>query len=123
MELYSTKYHSVDISQYKFLITGGAGFIGSNIAEYLIKHKAGHVTVLDNLSNGYFENISKFINYENFTFLEGDITDYNTCDSAIKNADYVLHQAALGSVPRSIKDPLKSNDVNIKGHLNILESV
>ena len=56
MELYSTKYHSVDISQYKFLITGGAGFIGSNIAEYLIKHKAGHVTVLDNLSNGYFEN-------------------------------------------------------------------
>jgi UDP-N-acetylglucosamine/UDP-N-acetylgalactosamine 4-epimerase len=123
MELYSTKYHNVDISQYKFLITGGAGFIGSNIAEYLIKHKAGHVTVLDNLSNGYFENISKFINYENFTFLEGDITDYNTCDSAIKNADYVLHQAALGSVPRSIKDPLKSNDVNIKGHLNILESV
>jgi len=123
MELYTTKYHDIDISQSKFLITGGAGFIGSNIVQYLIKHNAGHVTVIDNLSNGYFQNISKFMNYENFTFLEGDIRDYATCDSIIKKVDYVLHQAALGSVPRSIKDPLTSNDVNIKGHLNILESV
>lgn len=123
MTLYNTNYHKIDISKYKFLITGGAGFIGSNIVEYLIKYKAGHVTVLDNLSNGYFENISKFTNCDNFTFIEGDIRDYSTCDAAIKSVDYVLHQAALGSVPRSIEDPLNSNDVNIKGHLNILESV
>ena len=123
MGLYNTAFHDKDLSKYKFLVTGGAGFIGSNLVEYLIKYKAGQVIVLDNLSNGYYKNISKFVKLSNFTFIDGDIRNMSVCKSAIENVDYVLHQAALGSVPRSIKDPLTSNEVNIKGHLNILESV
>ena len=123
MELYNTAFHDKDLSKYKFLVTGGAGFIGSNLVEYLIKYKAGHVIVLDNLSNGYYENISKFIKLSNFTFINGDIRNMSVCESAIENVDFVLHQAALGSVPRSIEDPLTSNEVNVKGHLNMLQSV
>lgn len=118
--IYNIKYHKVDLSNYKFLITGGAGFIGSNLVEYLLKFGAGHVRVLDNLSNGYFENIKDFLDLPNFEFIEGDITDYNTCVRSVEGMDFISHQAALGSVPRSISDPLNTNHVNISGFLNML---
>lgn len=121
--LYNTTYHTEDLSKYKFLITGGAGFIGSNIVEYLLKYNAGHVRVLDNLSNGYIENIQDFMALPNFEFIEGDIRNLETCKKAIDGMDYISHQAALGSVPRSISDPISSNQVNIDGFLNILYSV
>ena len=119
-QLYNIKYHTDDLSKFTFLITGGAGFIGSNIVEYLLRYNAGHVRVLDNLSNGYFENIKNFIGLPNFEFIEGDIRDLETCKNAIKGIDFISHQAALGSVPRSVIDPINSNDVNISGFLNIL---
>lgn len=119
-KLYNTPYHSIDLSQYKFLITGGAGFIGSNIVEYLLKFGAGHVRVLDNLSNGYYENIQEFLTLPNFEFIEGDIRDLETCKKAVEGMDFISHQAALGSVPRSIKDPVTTNEVNISGFLNML---
>ncbi len=118
--MYEIKYHTEDLSNKSFLITGGAGFIGSNIVEYLIKYGAGKVRVLDNLSNGYFENIRPFMDLPNFEFILGDIRDYNTCVKALDGMDYLSHQAALGSVPRSIGDPLTSNEVNVSGFLNIL---
>jgi len=121
--LYNTPYHTTDLSKYKFLITGGAGFIGSNIVEYLLKYNAGHVRVLDNLSNGYFENIKDFMILPNFEFVVGDIRDLNTCKKALEGMDFVTHQAALGSVPRSIADPITSNEVNISGFLNMLTAV
>lgn len=120
-ELYNTRYHgNVNLSKYSFLITGGAGFIGSNLVEYLLKYKAGHVRVLDNLSNGYFENIQDFLELPNFEFIKGDIRDLETCRKAVDGIDFISHQAALGSVPRSISDPITSNEVNISGFLNIL---
>ena len=118
--MFKYKFHNQDLSQFKFLITGGAGFIGSNIVEYLIKHKAGFVRVLDNLSTGNIQNIEKYIGHSNFEFIEGDIRDFEICKKATENIDYITHQAALGSVPRSIKDPLLTNSVNISGFLNIL---
>jgi UDP-N-acetylglucosamine 4-epimerase len=108
------------ISQGRFLITGGAGFIGSNMVELLLSLGAKHVRVLDNLSNGYYSNIEGFIGLPNFEFIEGDIRDLVTCKKALDGMDYVSHQAALGSVPRSVEDPITSNDVNIGGHLNML---
>jgi UDP-N-acetylglucosamine 4-epimerase len=122
-KLYNTPYHSNDLSKFKFLVTGGAGFIGSNIVEYLIKYNAGHVRVLDNLSNGYFENIKDFMGLPNFEFILGDIRNFETCKKALAGMDFVTHQAALGSVPRSISDPLTSNEVNVSGFLNILTAV
>lgn len=119
-QLYNTPYHNIDLSPYKFLVTGGAGFIGSNLVEYLLKYNAGHVRVLDNLSNGYLENIEAFLSLPNFEFLEGDIRQLETCRRAIEGIDFISHQAALGSVPRSIKDPITTNEVNISGFLNIL---
>lgn len=118
--LYKNQYHSIDLSKYKFLITGGAGFIGSNIVEYLLKYNAGHVRVLDNLSNGYYENIKEFTQLPNFEFIEGDIRDLKMCYEAVDGIDYISHQAALGSVPRSIADPILTNEVNISGFLNML---
>ena len=118
--LYKIKYHNLDLSNYSYLITGGAGFIGSNLAEYLLKFGAKHVRVLDNLSNGYHSNINKFTNFKNFEFIEGDIRDYETCKNAIQGIDFVSHQAALGSVPRSIENPIITNDVNVNGFLNML---
>lgn len=122
-KLYKKKYHDCDISTSSFLITGGAGFIGSNIVEYLLKHNARKVRVLDNLSNGYYENIKDFNTLSSFEFIEGDIRSIDTCLESVKNIDYVSHQAALGSVPRSISDPILSNDVNVNGFLNILNAV
>jgi len=113
-------YHKKDLSKYNFLVSGGAGFIGSNIIEYLIKNNARHVRVLDNLSTGFLENIEEFIGLPNFEFMEGDIRNLQTCNDVMFEIDYVIHQAALGSVPRSIKDPILTNQVNIDGFLNIL---
>lgn len=118
--VYNTPYHDIDLSKYSFLVTGGAGFIGSNLVQYLLKYNARMVRVLDDLSNGYFENIADFIGLNNFEFIEGDIRDFDTCKSAVKGIDFVSHQAALGSVPRSINDPILTNSVNIGGFLNIL---
>ncbi len=119
-QLYNTPYHTIDLSPFKFLVTGGAGFIGSNLVEYLLKYNAGHVRVLDNLSNGYLENIEAFLSLPNFEFVEGDIRNMDTCNRAVEGIDFISHQAALGSVPRSIKDPITTNEVNISGFLNIL---
>jgi len=101
------------------LVTGGAGFIGSNLCEYLVNLNA-NVKCLDNLSTGYLKNIKNLISKPNFEFIKGDIYDYNICDKSTKGIDYVLHQAALGSVPRSVKDPISSNKNNVDGFLNIL---
>lgn len=103
----------------KILITGGAGFIGSNLCEYFL-NKGYEIVCLDNLSTGFIKNIDDFLSHPNFKFIEGDIRDFNTCKYAIIGCNYVLHQAALGSVPRSIKDPLVTNDVNVNGFLNML---
>lgn len=113
------KYHQDDLHEYSFLVTGGAGFIGSNIVEYLLKYNA-RVRVLDNFSTGLKSNIDQFIGNPRFDLLEGDIRDYKTCKRAMFGIDYVSHQAALGSVPRSIQDPITSNEVNVGGFLNIL---
>ncbi|MBD1396941.1 SDR family oxidoreductase [Pontibacter sp. JH31] len=118
--MYSTPYHTTDISQYTFLVTGGAGFIGSNIVEYLLKYGAKKVRVLDNFATGSHNNIEEFKSNPAFELLVGDIRDLETCKRALEGADYVSHQAALGSVPRSINDPITSNDVNISGFLNML---
>jgi UDP-N-acetylglucosamine 4-epimerase len=101
------------------LITGGAGFIGSNLCEYFLS-KNYKVVCLDNFSTGYKHNLDSFISNENFTLIEGDITNFETCQQAVNGVKYVLHQAALGSVPRSIQNPIASNQVNVNGFLNML---
>jgi|TARA_B110000503_G_scaffold80624_1_gene123467 UDP-N-acetylglucosamine 4-epimerase len=101
------------------LVTGGAGFIGSNLCEALLDLGA-NVRCLDNLSTGFMHNIQHFIAHNKFSFIEGDILDLETCQNACKDIDFVLHQAALGSVPRSVKDPITTNAVNIGGFLNML---
>ncbi|MDR9400333.1 MAG: SDR family oxidoreductase [Psychroflexus sp.] len=108
------------IKNKRFLVTGGAGFIGANLVKYLLDHKAQKVRVLDNLSNGYYNNIEEFKNHPDFEFIEGDITCLDTCQTSIQDVDIVLHQAALGSVPRSINDPIRSNEANVNGFLNML---
>lgn len=118
--MYDKPFHTIDISKNTFLITGGAGFIGSNIVTYLMKYNAGKVIVLDNLSNGYLSNIAQFIGQPNFKFIEGDITNFETCEKVIKGVDYISHQAALGSVPRSIESPLATHLANATGFLNVL---
>lgn len=118
--MFETKYHPKDLSDYTFLVTGGAGFIGSNLVGYLLKYGAKKVRVLDNLATGSLQNIADFQDHPAFEFMEGDIRDLATCKNAMQGIDYVSHQAALGSVPRSINDPITSNDVNVSGFLNML---
>lgn len=103
------------------LITGGAGFIGSNLVEHFLEdERVGLVRVLDNLSNGYFENIQEFFGHPRFEFMEGDIRDYETCLKACEGINKISHQAALGSVPRSIENPMQSTEVNILGTVNLM---
>lgn len=115
----------LDMSTYpyeksNFLITGGAGFIGSNLVNFLLENGAKKVRVLDNLSNGYKKNIQDYLSNPAFEFIEGDIRDLETCNKAVDGMDFISHQAALGSVPRSINDPVTTNEVNISGFLNML---
>lgn len=113
-------YHYNDLSSFSFLVTGGGGFIGSNLVAYLLENNAKKVRVLDNLSTGSLDNLAEFNDDSRFEFLEGDIRDLQTCKDAMDGIDYVSHQAALGSVPRSINDPVTSNEVNVSGFLNML---
>ncbi|CAN5551660.1 SDR family oxidoreductase [soil metagenome] len=116
------KFHTKDISNTSFLITGGAGFIGGHIAEYLLEHGAKKVRVLDNMVNGFQSNLDILSKYSAFEFIEGDIRNADTCMLACTGIDYVSHQAALGSVPRSIKEPVYFNEVNVGGFVNMLKA-
>jgi UDP-N-acetylglucosamine 4-epimerase len=101
------------------LITGGAGFIGSNLCDYFLS-KGHQVVCLDNFATGHRHNLKDFISNPNFRLIEGDIRNLTDCQEAVQGVDYVLHQAALGSVPRSLADPITTNDVNVSGFLNML---
>ncbi len=103
----------------KVLVTGGAGFIGSNLCEKLVAMDFG-VSCLDNFATGKRENLDAIIDHPNFSLIEGDIRDLATCHEACEGQDFILHQAALGSVPRSLNDPITSNEVNVTGFLNML---
>lgn len=122
IELYfrhSGLYKRSDKSMKKILITGGAGFIGSNLCSHFID-KGYEITCLDNFSTGFHHNIAALRHHENFQLIEGDIRNPQTCKAVCERQDFVLHQAALGSVPRSINDPVTSNEVNVGGFLNML---
>ena len=110
---------NIELNNKTVLVTGGAGFIGSNLCEALIE-KGNKVVCLDNFTTGKRENLIQLLKETNFTLIEGDIRKLEDCLRATKDVDYVLHQAALGSVPRSIKDPITSNEVNVSGFLNML---
>ena len=112
-------FPEIQLSHKKIVVTGGAGFIGSNLIATLLA-KDNQVVCLDNFSTGKKENISPFMGAKNFTLITGDIRNFSDCEKAVVGADYVLHEAALGSVPRSIKDPSATNAVNIGGFLNML---
>jgi len=107
------------IKNSKIVVTGGAGFIGSNLCEDLLKYN-NEVVCLDNFSTGHRNNISNLLSHQNFKLIEGDIRNLETCKKAMQGAEYVLQQAALGSVPRSINDPIHTNENNISGFLNVL---
>ena len=118
----SNTFHTKDIGNDSFLVTGGAGFIGSHIAEYLLMHGAKKVRVLDNMVNGFEKNLAILKKYPAFEFIEADIRNAETCNLACEGIDYISHQAALGSVPRSIKEPLYFNDVNVGGFVHMLKA-
>ena len=107
------------IENKSFLVTGAAGFIGSHIVEFLLNNGAGEIRVLDNLSNGKMSNVEIFESFPNYRFIEGDITNYDTCLKASEGMDYVCHQAAVGSVPRSINDPMATTHSNVDGFVNM----
>ena len=115
-----TKYHRKKLNEFSFLITGGAGFIGSNIVQYLLDNGAKLVRVLDDMSNGYEKNLAPFIDDSRLEFIIGDITNKETCLEVVEGIDFVSHQAALGSVPRSLKTPLLTHEANSTGFLNLL---
>jgi len=112
--------HEGSLADKSFLVTGGAGFIGSHLAHYLLKNQAAKVRVLDNLSTGLSSNLDILKQYPQFEFLEGDIRSPDSCKKAVEGIQYVSHQAALGSVPRSVKDPVTSNEVNVSGFVNMI---
>ena len=118
----SNSFHTKDLSQINFLVTGGAGFIGSHLAEYLLTNGAKKVRVLDDMTNGFESNLSLLKKFPAFEFIEGDIRNPDICQQACTGIDYVSHQAALGSVPRSIKEPVYFNEVNVGGFTNILKA-
>ena len=119
--MYERPFHGEELLNDKaFLVTGGAGFIGSNLVGYLLKYGAGKVRVLDNFSTGFRENLQSYLKRADFELTEGDIADPEVCLNACKGIDYVFHEAALGSVPRSLKDPLATHRVNVTGFLNML---
>lgn len=118
--MYKNKFHTSDLFRFSFLITGGAGFIGSNIVEYLVKYNAKKIVVLDNLATGFEDNIKPFLSLSNFTFINGDICDLNTVKQACEGIDFLFHQAALGSVPRSIENPIATHNANASGFLSVL---
>ncbi|MCY7409607.1 MAG: SDR family oxidoreductase [Chitinophagales bacterium] len=118
--MYETSFHSKPLTQFTFLVTGGAGFIGSHLVEYLLKHGAAKVRVLDNLLTGRKENIELFNNHPAYEFQQGDIRNLDDCRKAYEGVDYVLHQAALASVQRSMKDPITTHVINADGFLNML---
>ena len=120
--MFDTKYHTKDLSQFSFLVTGGAGFIGSNIVEYLLKYRAKKVREFDNLATGRISNLETFKSNPAFEFMEGDLRDLSACRKACDGIDFVSHQAALGSVPRSINEPWNTNDVNVGGFVNIISA-
>jgi UDP-N-acetylglucosamine/UDP-N-acetylgalactosamine 4-epimerase len=113
-------FHSANLCEHSFVVTGGAGFIGSHLAEYLVLNKAKKVIVLDDLSNGTISNLKNIETKSNFEFVEGSICSLETCEKVFNGADYVLHQAALCSVPRSIDNPVATHEVNVSGFLNVL---
>ena len=115
-------FHTKDLAEKSFLVTGGAGFIGSHIAAYLLRNGAKKVRVLDNMVNGFTSNLDILKQYPGFEFIEGDIRDIDTCMQACEGIDHISHQAALGSVPRSIKEPVYFNDVNVGGFVNMLNT-
>ncbi|MBC7922055.1 MAG: SDR family oxidoreductase [Ferruginibacter sp.] len=118
--MYERPFHSRDLRPFTFLVPGGAGFIGSHLVEYLLRHGAGQVRVLDNLATGSIKNLDLFHANSHLEVWEGDIREGNICRQACRGVDFVLHQAALGSVPRSIEDPVTTNAVNVDGFLNVL---
>lgn len=118
----STSFHTEDLSKSTFLITGGAGFIGSHLVEYLVNNNAGRVVVVDNLSTGNIDNIYSFIHNSGVEFHQIDINDFEFLKEILSGVDFVLHQAALGSVPRSISEPLATHAANATGFLSVLEA-
>jgi len=108
-------------SKYNILITGGAGFIGSNLCAFFVD-KGHQIFCLDNFATGHRHNIEALLSHPNFNLIEGDIRNLADCERAVQGCDFVLHQAALGSVPRSINDPITTNEVNISGFLNMLQA-
>ncbi|MEO6165994.1 MAG: SDR family oxidoreductase [Chitinophagales bacterium] len=118
--MYTTAFHIKPLHNYSFLVTGGAGFIGSHIVEYLLKYGAGKVRVLDNLLTGAKENVSLFQDYAAYEFMQADIRQLSNCLNACEGIDFVLHEAALGSVQRSILDPITTHRINSGGFLNML---
>lgn len=117
---YAIPYHDVPLDDKSILITGGAGFIGSHLVEYLLAHGAKKVRVLDNLITGLPSNVALFSGNARYEFMEGDMRNPEVCKQACEGMDWVAHQAALGSVPRSVEDPITTNDINVSGYVNVL---
>ena len=118
----SNIFHNTKLDNLSFLVTGGAGFVGGHLAEYLLKNGAQRVRVIDNMVNGFASNLEVLQQYPAFEFVEGDIRKLEDCQKACQGIDYVSHQAALGSVPRSIREPYNTNDVNVGGFVNMIKA-
>ena len=117
---YKEPYHLQPLDGTSVLVTGGAGFIGSHLVEYLLQHSVRKVRVLDSLITGLQSNVDLFSDDPRYEFIEGDMRDYNICKQACEGMYWVSHQAALGSVPRSVADPVTTNQINVDGYVNVL---